>query len=195
MTEKWQRIRSLTAGGQGEIFLVKRKDSEQEELFVQKRLKNTSSVERRTRFKREIESTAKLEHPNILRIVDSDIDQSPPYYISEYCEGGELGSRATQYRGDISAVARDVLPIIDALNAAHRAGIVYRDIKPPNILFRKDGTVVLGDFGICFIEGGQPVTLTDEAVGPSISLPQKWNQDNKVLGSHLKRPMSTVSER
>ena len=165
LAEKWQRIRSLTAGGQGEIFLVKRKDSESEELFVQKRLKNANSPERRERFKRETETTAKLEHRNILRIVESDIVQSPPYYISEYCEGGELSSKAAQYRGDIGAVARDILPIIDALNTAHKAGVVHRDVKPPNILFRKNGTPVLGDFGICFIEGGQPVTLTDEAVG------------------------------
>lgn len=182
VSEKWKRIRSLTAGGQGEIFLVKRNDSEQEELFVQKRLKNTTNPERRRRFEQETETTAKLEHQNILKIIESGIDQSPPYYISEYCEGGELGSRATEYRGDISAVVRDLLPIVDALSIAHKAGVFHRDIKPPNILFRKDGTVVLGDFGICFVEGGQKVTLTDEAVGSINFIAPEMESGQQSLG-------------
>jgi serine/threonine protein kinase len=180
--EKWKRIRSLTAGGQGEIFLVKRNDSEQEELFVQKRLKNTNSPERRRRFEQETETTAKLQHPNILKIIESGIDQSPPYYISEYCEGGALDSRATEYRRDVSAVVRDLLPIVDALSTAHKAGVFHRDIKPSNILFRKDGTVVLGDFGICFVEGGQKVTLTDEAVGSINFIAPEMESGQQSLG-------------
>ena len=151
-------------------------------MFVQKRLKNANSRERRERFQREIESTAKLEHPNILRIVDSDLNQSPPHYFSEYCEGGDLSSRAAHYDGNISAVARDILPIIDALNTAHKAGVVHRDLKPPNILFRKDGTVVLGDFGICFVEGGQTVTLTDEAVGSINFIAPEMESGQQSLG-------------
>lgn len=180
--EQWKRVRSLTAGGQGEIFLVKRNDSEQEELFVQKRLKNTKSPERQRRFQQEIETTAKLQHPNILKIIESGIDQDPPYYISEHCEGGALDSRAIGYRGDIWAVVRDTLPIVDALNAAHEAGVYHRDIKPPNILFRKDGTPVLGDFGICFVEGGQKVTLTDEAVGSINFIAPEMESGQQSLG-------------
>jgi serine/threonine protein kinase len=182
VTEKWKRIRSLTAGGQGQIFLVKRNDSEQDELFVQKRLKNTNSPERQRRFQQETETTAKLQHPNILTIIEDGIDQSPPYYISEYCEGGALDSKAIEYRGDISVVVRDILPIVDALNTAHKAGVFHRDIKPANILSRKDGTVVLGDFGICFVEGGQKVTLTDEAVGSINFIAPEMESGQQSLG-------------
>jgi serine/threonine-protein kinase PpkA len=182
VVEKWKRIRSLTAGGQGEIFLVKRNDYEQEEMFVQKRLKNANNSERQRRFQQETETTAKLQHPNILRIIESGVDQSPPYYISEYCEGGTLDSRAIEYRGDTSAVVRDLLPIVDALKTAHEAGVFHRDIKPPNILFRKDGTVVLGDFGICFVEGGQKVTLTDEAVGSINFIAPEMESGQQSLG-------------
>lgn len=181
-TEKWKRVRNLTAGGQGEIFLVKKNDPEQEGLFVQKRLKNTNSLERRRRFQQETETTAKLQHPNILKVIESGIDENPPYYISEYCEGGTLDSKAIEYRGDINAVARDLLPIVDALNAAHKTGVFHRDIKPPNILFRKDGTVVLGDFGICFVEGGQKVTLTDEAVGSINFIAPEMESGQQHLG-------------
>lgn len=182
-TETWKRVRSLTAGGQGEIFLVQRNDSSQgEELFVQKRLKNANNPERRRRFEQETNSTAILQHPNILKIIEGAIDQNPPYYISEYCEGGTLESRAVEYRGDISAVSRDLLPIVDALDTAHKAGVVHRDLKPPNILFRKDGTPVLGDFGICFVEGGQKVTLTDEAVGSINFIAPEMESGQQHLG-------------
>jgi serine/threonine protein kinase len=180
--EQWRRVRSLTAGGQGEIFLVKKAGSEQDTLYVQKRLKNTKSHERRTRFLQEIETTSKLDHPNILRIIESGIDQSPPSYISEYCEGGTLESKAVEYRGNVDAVVRDLLPIIDALNAAHRAGVIHRDIKPSNILFRKDRTVVLGDFGICFVEGAQTITLTDEAVGSINFIAPEMESGQQSLG-------------
>lgn len=182
VAEKWKRVRSLTAGGQGEIFLVKKNESGQEELFVQKRLKNTNSLERRMRFQQETETTTKLQHPNILKVIESGIDETPPYYISEYCEGGTLGSKAIDYRGNISSVVRDLLPIVDALNTAHKAGVFHRDIKPPNILFRKDGTAVLGDFGICFVEGGQKVTLTDEAVGSINFIAPEMESGQQHLG-------------
>jgi serine/threonine protein kinase len=182
VTEKWQRIRNLTAGGQGEIFLVKKSDSQREELFVQKRLKNTNSLERQRRFQQETEITAKLLHANILKVIESGITENPPYYISEYCEGGTLDSNAIEYRGDIISVVRDLLPIVDALNAAHKAGVFHRDIKPPNILFRKDGTAVLGDFGICFVEGGQKVTLTDEAVGSINFIAPEMESGQQHLG-------------
>jgi len=115
-------------------------------------------------------------------IIESATDQTPPYYISEYCEGGTLESKAIEYRGDISAVSRDILPIVDALNAAHKAGVFHRDIKPPNILFRKDGSPVLGDFGICFVEGGEKVTLTDEAVGSINFIAPEMESGQQYLG-------------
>src|SRR5271157_1725249 len=141
-----------------------------------------ASEERRKRFEREIEATSKLHHHNILRIIESRTDESPPYYISEYCEGGDLSGRATQYYGDVAAVVRDLLPIIDALVAAHLAGVFHRDFKPPNILFRKDGTPVLGDFGICFMEGDRAITLTDEAVGTINFIAPEMESGQRSLG-------------
>jgi serine/threonine protein kinase len=188
VTEKCKRIRSLTAGGQGQIFLVKRNDFEQEELFVQKRLKNSNSPERQRRFLKETETTARLQHPNILKIIKiikDGIDPSPPCYVSEYCEGGALDSKAIEYRGDIGVLARDLLPIVDALNTAHQTGVFHRDIKPANILSRKDGTVVLGDFGICFVEGGQKVTLTGEAAGSINFIAPGTESEQQSLGEPL----------
>jgi serine/threonine protein kinase len=57
------------------------------------------------------------------------------------------------------------LPVLDGLVATHKAGVFHRDVKPANILIREDGTPVIGDFGICFVAGGQHFTLSNEGVG------------------------------
>jgi serine/threonine protein kinase len=104
-------------------------------------------------------------HKNILRVVDTDMNVERPYFVAEYCEGGSLANHPGKFRADLAAfeVAR---AIVEALQNAYIARLsAHRDVKPPNILFRKDGTPVLGDFGICHMEGDQRVTLTDEAMG------------------------------
>jgi serine/threonine protein kinase len=58
-----------------------------------------------------------------------------------------------------------LLPIVRGLEAAHGKGIFHRDCKPANILFRADGTPVLGNFGICYVDDGELVTLSDEGMG------------------------------
>jgi serine/threonine protein kinase len=160
---EWEVVRSLSEGGQAHLFLVKDSTGKRAGQYVLKRLKN---VKRLDLFKREIEAIRQLEHPNILSIYDYDLAGSAPYYVAEYCEGGSLEEVGpAEFEGDIEATVKVLLPIVDALNAAHRAGVIHRDVKPSNILFRADGTPVLGDFGICHMEGEERLTLSDEAVG------------------------------
>jgi len=164
---QWEVVKSLDEGGQGHVFLVRNVVRKTASQFVLKRLKNVDNPVRRQRFEREVAVTKSLSHPNILRIIDEDLHNQQPYYVAEYCEGGSLGDgkNLESLRGNIAKTANALLPIVDALVTAHKAGIVHRDVKPPNILFRKDGTPVMGDFGICFTEQGTLLTLSDEAMG------------------------------
>jgi serine/threonine protein kinase len=101
-----------------------------------------------------------------LRIEDFDLSSDDHYYIAEYCENGSLETiGGNTFRGDIEKVVSILVPITQALNQAHARGIFHRDIKPANILLRRDGTPVIGDFGICHMDGQERVTLTDEAMG------------------------------
>jgi serine/threonine protein kinase len=76
--------------------------------------------------------------------------------VAEHCEQGSLVKiGADRFGGDVRASVEALLPIIDALTAAHQAGVIHRDVKPPNILFRADGTPVLADFGICHMDEDQ----------------------------------------
>lgn len=159
----WEIEKGIGEGGQGRVFLVK--DSRREGLgrFVLKRLKNEK---RRDLFEREIKAVQQLNHPNILRIIEADLSGDEPYYVAEFCERGSLEQiGADFFKGDIGRIASVLIPIADALEKAHDAGVIHRDVKPQNILVRGDGTPVLADFGICHVLGEEKITLTDEAMG------------------------------
>jgi serine/threonine protein kinase len=127
----WKIERSLPEGGQAFTYLARRIDNSDEKLYVLKKLKNR---ERFSRFEKEIAALKKLTHPGILRIVDTAGLEDSPYYVAEYCEGGDLS------RVDFSTqtlLQKLVLfrQICDAMSAAHRAGIIHRDLKPQTYSF------------------------------------------------------------
>jgi serine/threonine protein kinase len=165
MAEKyddWIVRGTVSEGGQAVVLLVEDSTGQRPGKFALKRLKNAGRLDL---FEREVKATLALNHPNILKVESANVSGKKPYYVAEYCEGGNLGKMADRYRGNVVASVNTLLPMVSALEAAHSLGIVHRDVKPPNILFRSDGTPVLGDFGICHMEGDACVTLSDEAMG------------------------------
>ena len=161
---EWIIVKSLSEGGQGRTFLVRKTD--EESLYVLKQLKNPKRLDR---FRNEIKAGLALNHRNIVKIVDHHLDDEPYYFVAEYCEGGAL--RDWKALSQLSLVDRLklFLGICAGVAFAHRpqSNIVHRDLKPDNIFIRADGSPAIGDFGVCFItEEGERVTLVDEAVGP-----------------------------
>jgi len=110
-------------------------------------LKHTESKEWTERFLNEGRILASLDHRNIITVHDIGIHHGHIYISMEYVNGGDLGSRI-----QAGMSAKDALEIVaivgDALGVAHRKGVIHRDVKPGNILFRQDGTPVIADFGI-----------------------------------------------
>lgn len=159
----WKWRRDLGEGGQGHVFLVSRTNGSDDELHVLKRLKN---LKRSERFEREVRACLELVHPNILRLEDFGTDpKGRPFLVTEYCPGGSLADRPKPL-GDVLSVLKLFRQICAGAAHAHSRGIVHRDIKPDNIFIRADGTPVLGDFGICFIDDdGACLTATEEVVG------------------------------
>ena len=99
------------------------------------------------RFMREYASVAQLSHPNVISIEERGFSSDFAYISMEYCPSGDLKGRI-----QLGLLPRDVLDyarqIALGLGAAHRAGLVHRDVKPGNMLFRGDGTLVVSDFGV-----------------------------------------------
>jgi serine/threonine protein kinase len=185
---KWQTIGSLGEGGQARVFKVRDTTGAASEICVLKRLKNIESPERRKRFAQEVEALKKISHPNILRVLEHDLESNKPYYVAECCEQGSLERiGAGRFKANVHESMAIVLPITDALVAAHNAGVIHRDVKPPNVLLRSDGTPVLGDFGICYVDDGVCVTLSDEDVGSINYIAPEMESGAHALGPPSER--------
>jgi serine/threonine protein kinase len=122
------------------------------------------------RFVQEARSVAKLAHPNIVQIHDfgQDSQEDITYIVMEYVDGGTLKERLTQPLLVPEAVDF-VIQAAEGLDCAHRNGIIHRDVKPANMLLRKDGHLLLSDFGIAKILE-ETTSLT--RVGTGIGTPQ-----------------------
>jgi serine/threonine protein kinase len=162
---KWEVTQSLDVGGQAWVYLVKDKDSASDKQYILKRLKNANRLER---FKTEIESLQKLNHPGIVKLLDFDISDKNPWFVQEYCSGGDLEKYVQRNSPlEVDNVFDFIEGIAEALEYAHKQGFIHRDIKPANIFLRStNGPAVLGDFGLVWKDdSGERLTLTDEAVG------------------------------
>jgi eukaryotic-like serine/threonine-protein kinase len=125
------------------------------------------------RFRREALAAAQLTHPNIIAIYDTGNDHREEFsgdrhfIVMEYCSGGSLQDVAQREgRLDVERVVDIGISICDALDYAHRLGIIHRDIKPGNVLVAHDGALKVGDFGIAkaaFASGD--ITTTGNILG------------------------------
>lgn len=161
---KWDIERELSQGGQANTFLVRDRTSPDGRLYVLKALKNPKRLQR---FADEVRAATRLDHPNIVRVVDADLIADRPYLVTDYCEGGALDEADIKSRSVLERL-RMFLLICRAVAHAHDQRVIHRDLKPANIFLRGDRlTPVVGDFGICFLtEEGERFTAVDEVVGP-----------------------------
>ncbi len=118
---------------------------------IDKRYKNDPAHAQR--FVNEARMMAKWRHENIIQIYYADDAQGFSYYVMEYVDGQDLSTVMSLYAQDdelmpIADVLRVGNAAANALDYAHREGVVHRDVKPSNILISKDGRVLLGDFGM-----------------------------------------------
>ncbi len=120
------------------------------------------------RFEQEARSVAKLAHPNIVQIHDFGEQDNITYIVMEYVDGGTLKDRLKSALLVADAVDY-VIQAAEGLACAHRNGIIHRDVKPANMLVRKDGHLLLSDFGIAKILEG---TTNLTRVGTGIGTPQ-----------------------
>jgi serine/threonine protein kinase len=119
----------------------------------------------RERFRREAVAIAKLRHPNILAVFDHGEFEGQPYIVTEFVEGGTFAGELGRPIG-LRRATRVLEPIAAALDYAHQRGVLHRDVKPSNILIAKDGTPVLGDFGLArMMATNERLTRVDSVVG------------------------------
>ena len=129
------------------------------------------------RFRREAQTIARLEHPQIIPIFAYDIDTASgtPWMAMRLISGGSLSQKIKKGRLSPSESARILKDVADALDYAHSAGVIHRDVKPQNVLLDDAGRVYLADFGIAkMVEASAHMTQTGMITGtPQYMAPEQ----------------------
>ena len=185
LSGKYSVDREIGSGGMATVYLAK--DLKHDRKVALKVLKPELSAAMGTeRFLAEIRTTANLGHPQILPLFDSGEAGGFLYYVMPYVEGQNLRERLDQEgQLPIPEAVGIACRIADALDSAHRQGVVHRDLKPANILFQ-DGEPLIADFGIALAgagAGGTRLTQPGGSMGtPQYMSPEQAAGDHEVDG-------------
>ncbi|MEV5409328.1 serine/threonine-protein kinase [Thermopolyspora sp. NPDC052614] len=170
----------LGQGGMGTVWRATdellHQDVAIKEVRLPPELDESERAELRERMLREARAAARLRsHPSIVTVLDVVVDDGRPWIIMELVRARSLHQMIREH-GPMPApqVARIGLSLLDALSAAHRAGILHRDVKPSNVLITPEGGVVLTDFGIASLSGDATLTHTGGLTGsPGFIAPER----------------------
>lgn len=144
----------LDAGGMGEVYRA-RDPRLQRDVAVKVLPRGLSELpEFRTRFQREIQAISRLNHKNICTVYDTGTLEDRPYIVMELMQGRTLAATLDGTPLEVDRVLRIGIQIAGALDAAHRAGIVHRDIKSANVFLTPGGDAKVLDFGIAKLAFG-----------------------------------------
>jgi eukaryotic-like serine/threonine-protein kinase len=183
-------IRKIGRGGMGTVYVARRSDDLfSKHVAVKVLAPERSSPELLRRFRQEREIVARLDHPNIARLLDGGTtEQGLPYSVMEYVEGQRIDAYCDERRLDVTRRLELFHHVCQAVQYAHQHLVIHRDLKPSNILVTADGTVKLLDFGIAkLMEVNSEMTLTE--VGARVMTPA-YASPEQARGE----PISTSSD-
>jgi len=124
------------------------------------------------RFQREVRAVARLNHPHIVQVYDFGTEGELAYIVMEYIEGKELKDHlAAKEPFDLGAIFRMMGELLDALEFAHQAGVIHRDVKPANVMLDAGRRVKLTDFGVARITEGESDEAEKTRAGAVIGTP------------------------
>ena len=164
----YEVLSPIGAGGMGAVY--KARDTRLERTVAIKVLHEASPA-LRERFDREARAVAALQHPHICTLYDIGSHDGADFLVMEHLEGRTL--RCPQ---PLDKALEYAIQIAEALEAAHRQGVIHRDLKPANIMITRSGVKVL-DFGLARRSGDQTLTMAGEVMGtPAYMAPEQWQR-------------------
>src|SRR5262245_53939610 len=188
---RYRLVTQLGQGGMGRVWLgrdeVLHRDVAMKEVTPPDGLPPGEREAMGQRSLREARAIARLSHPNVVRVYDVVQSEPWPWIVMEYVPSRSLDQ---VLRGDgplpPDQAARIGLGVLGALRAAHRVGMVHRDVKPGNVLLGPDGRVVLTDFGLATFDGDATVTRPGMIIGsPAFMAPERAARGDSTPASDL----------
>jgi tRNA A-37 threonylcarbamoyl transferase component Bud32 len=170
IAERYRLLHTVGSGGMGRVWLARdemlRRDVAVKEVQPPEWMTEAERAELGQRTLREARTAAALSHPNVVQIYDVVYAEGSPWIVMEYVRSRSL-HQVVETDGPLppERVAEIGLKVLDALVAAHRAGVLHRDVKPHNVLIADDGRVVLTDFGLATFDGDSAVTRQGMVMG------------------------------
>ncbi|MFE5191331.1 protein kinase [Streptomyces sp. NPDC056628] len=169
---RYRLIESIGRGGMGEVWRAYDGTLDRQ-VAVKLLLPQDSDPTAASRFRLEARTASRIDHPNVVGVRDFGEHDNQLYLVMELVEGDSLARVLTRSGAQpADRVARMAAEAAAGLAAAHRQGVVHRDIKPGNLLLDADGALKIGDFGIArFLDDpGAALTATGQIVGTSLYL-------------------------
>ncbi|MEV6403461.1 serine/threonine-protein kinase [Streptomyces bobili] len=173
---RYRPVRFLGRGGMGVVH-----EAEDTRLDRRVAVKMLTAVEGLAgdseawdRFRREARALARIDHPGVVTLYDSGVHDGTPYLVMQVLDGTTLaGLVSVAGRLPTAVVCTVAFGMAEALEAAHAAGVLHRDVKPTNVGITRSGRVVLQDFGLARLAGEAAITRTGALVGtPQFMAPE-----------------------
>jgi len=161
----YQLTKLLGRGGFAEVYLGKQIYLKTSGAIKLLHTKGASQKELDDFFK-EAQAIAKLSHPNIVRVLEFGMEEKTPFLVMDYAPHGTLRQRhPRKTQVPLETVLAYVKQVAAALQYAHDADIIHRDVKPDNMLLARDGSIWLSDFGIALTAHSSTAISTQDAIG------------------------------
>jgi eukaryotic-like serine/threonine-protein kinase len=181
---RYRVLRHLGSGGMASVLLCR--DERLDREVAVKRLHADSPGDVEQRFVREAKLGASLNHPNLVSVFDTATDEEGVLIVMEYVEGEALAR--TLKRGPLppDRVASMVRDVGSALDHAHAQGVVHRDVKPGNVLLRRDGVTKLVDLGIATAQDHTRLTHSGMVLGTAAYMaPEQLEGDETTRATDI----------
>ncbi|MEV0170693.1 serine/threonine-protein kinase [Streptomyces sp. NPDC050803] len=175
---RYRLLAKLGHGGMGTVWRAKDETVDREVAVKEPRVPDHLPERERAnafeRMRREARAAARLDHPAVVNVHDVAVVDGQPWIVMELVQGRSMGDVLQEGTLGVREAARIGLEVLGALEAAHAAGVLHRDVKPDNVLLGRHDRVVLTDFGIAQIEGETNLTDTGGFVGsPEYIAPER----------------------
>jgi len=171
----------LGTGGMGEVYAAE--DTRLNRKVAIKILPEdlAADPERRERFEREAQTIAALNHPNIVTIYSVEESDGLHFITMELVEGRPLGEVVPDTGMKLADFFKLAVPMVDALDAAHKKGITHRDIKPSNVMVTDEGRIKVLDFGLAKLARAE--SPLDPAEAATMLAPSDLTEQGQILGT------------